>query len=184
MYEVELKVEITAEEKERVITNLKNSGFVEKDYVAQIDCYVEAEKSPHGGYNLKRYRNEDGKIFYTQKTWEMENGELARKEEERESSQVEFDEGLKKSSHPITIKKDRQSFDGSYKDTKIHIDMDTIKFDHSSDMRYFIETEIITAQKEEVKNIREFIREFLKKLLEKSELIEAPGMFTMAFEKK
>ena len=184
MYEVELKVEITAEEKEEVIASLKKSGFTERGSVAQIDCYVEAEKSPHGGYNLKRFRNEDGKIFYTQKTWEMENGELARKEEEREASQNEFDEKLKASSHPITIKKDRKSFEGSHNDTKIHIDMDTIKFDHSSDMRYFIETEIITTEKEEVKNIREFIREFLKQLLGKSELIEAPGMFTMAFEKK
>jgi len=184
MYEVELKAEITAQEKEQVVANLIKSGFSEKSSVAQIDCYVEADKSPHGGYNLKRYRNENGKIFYTRKTWEMENGELARKEEEREASQNEFDEGLKASTHPITIKKDRQSFEGSYKDTKIHIDMDTIKFDHSSDVRYFIETEIITAQKEEVKNIREFIRDFLKQLLGKSELTEAPGMFTMAFEKK
>jgi len=184
MYEVELKAEITAGEREKVVSNLLKSGFSENGSVSQTDCYIEAEQSPYGGYNLKRYRNEDGKIFYTQKTWEMENEELARKEEEREASQTEMEEAIKGASHPITIKKDRQLFEGYYKDTKIHIDMDTIKFDHSTDVRYFIETEIITAQKEEVKNIREFIREFLKQLLGKSELIEAPGMFTMAFEKK
>ncbi len=184
MYEVELKTEITAEEKEQIIANLKNSGFTEKGSMAQIDYYVESEKSSYGGYNLKRYRNEDGNIFYTQKTWEMVNGERARKEEERKSSLDELSEGLKTSSHPITIKKDRQSFEGSYKDIKIHIDMDTIKFDHSTSMRYFIETEILTSNQKEIKEMREFIAEFLKQLLRKLELIESPGMFTMAFEKR
>jgi predicted adenylyl cyclase CyaB len=184
MYEVEIKVEINSQDKETVISSLINQGFSEKGTLEQTDCYVEAEKSPHGGYDLKRYRNENGKVFYTQKTWEMNSGELARKEIENESTLDEMSSSIEKSIKPTTIRKVRKSLEGVYNGTKMHVDIDSIKFDHSPDMRYFIEAEIITANKEEVRGVKEIIREFLKELLGKSELTESPGMFTMAFEKK
>lgn len=184
MYEVEIKVEITKEKREFLILKLKEVGFVEKGSATQHDHYVEAIKSIHGGYDLKRYRVQGDVIFYTQKTWKMNEGVLARKEDEHEATREEFEDGVANSPNPITIHKNRQSLGGPYKNTQVHVDMDSIKFDHSPDIRHFVEAEIITSNQHEVTMIKELLRELLEFVLEEKEIVESPGMFTMAFEKK
>lgn len=183
MYEVEFKVEISEAKRETVISRLIANKFVDGGTVGQQDCYIEAKESPFGGFDTKRFRQEGDKYIYTEKVWEKLNDEMVRLEDEREVSKEEFDCGVEKSPDLLTIKKDRHSFDGEYEGVKIHIDMDTVKFDHSAAPRFFLETEILTEDKAKVKELRDFIRIFLKELLEQDEIVEAPGMFSMAFLK-
>lgn len=184
MYEVEFKVEITKTEREAVLGRLLENNFIDDGSVKQIDCYVEAKESPYGGFDTKRFRQEGDNFIYTEKIWELIDGEMIRREEEREISKEEFLSGLKSTPNPITIKKDRQKLDGFYDGYKLHVDMDTVKFDHSVSERYFLETEILTEDKAQVKELREFIRKFLTYILDKDELTEASGIFSMAFLKK
>jgi predicted adenylyl cyclase CyaB len=180
MYEVELKVEITSKQREDLINLFKEKGFAFKGMTPQHDVYIQAEKSPYGGYDLKRYRSEVGKYIYTQKTWEMIDGLPARKEDEHEVTKEEFDAKVAEYPNALSIKKEREWFDGG----DISITIDSIKFDHSPEMRYFIEGEIDVEDKAEVTNTREKIRTFLKESLGADEIVEAPGMFMMAFEKR
>lgn len=183
MYEVEFKVELSREEKDKLITSFKERGFSPKGVTPQNDFYIEAKESPYGGFDLKRYRNEGGKFIYTEKTWEILEGQPIRKEDEHEVSKEEFESKVAQFPNAIAIKKDRAWFDGSYQGVKISITIDTVKFNHSLEERYFIEAEIVVEDKHEVIKTKVFIQEFLKEILEKDEIIESPGMFSMAFKK-
>ena len=81
----------------------------------------------------------------------------------------------------IQIQKDRQSYLGFYKNQELHIDVDTVKFDHSPTTRYFIEAEVLSTDKVSIGGIKLLIIEFLKELLAKSMIVEATSMFNMAF---
>lgn len=183
MYEVEFKVEITKTEREAVLGRLLENNFIDGGSASQLDCYIEAKESPYGGFDTKRFRHEGDEFIYTEKVWELMNGEMIRHEEEREISKEEFLSGLNSVNNPITIKKERQKLDGYYEGVKIHIDMDTVKFDHSVSERYFLETEILTEDKAQVKELREFIHKFLVFTLDRDDVVEASGMFSMAFLK-
>jgi adenylate cyclase class IV len=184
MYEVEIKVELTNEEKETIINECNVRGFADKGITPQNDYYIEAKKSKYKGYDLKRYRKEAEKYIYTEKVWEVIDGEPIRKEDEHEVTEEEFDKAVKEFPNAIKIIKDRQWFAGAHQDKNISITIDSVKFDHSPHMRYFIEAEIDVPSKEDVTKTKELIREFLRDILKKSNLIEADGMFTMAFEKR
>ncbi len=184
MYEVELKVELTAQEKERLILLFKEKGFKFKGVTPQRDFYIEAVKSPLGGFNLKRYRDEANKLFYTEKVWEEIDGKSIRKESERAATAEEFSSQISDFPDSLKIEKDREWFAGNHEGRAISITIDSVKFDHSKGVRYFIEAEIGVTDKNEVMETKEFVRGFLKVLLGKVEIIESPGMFTMAFEKK
>jgi len=184
MYEIEYKVEITREEREKLLKLFKEKGFKLKRITPQNDFYTEAEKSSFGGYDFKRYRNEDGKFIFTEKVWEKVGGEPVRKESENELSKDEFESIISKFPKAIKIKKDREWFAGSYKGKDISVTIDTVKFDHSFGTRYFIEGEILSGDKSKVSELKGLIIEFLKESLNKKEIINAPNMFTMAFEKK
>jgi adenylate cyclase class IV len=184
MYEVEYKVEITRDERAKLDALFRKDGFQVKEVVTQNDYYTEVTDSPLGGYNFKRYRDEGKKLFYTEKIKEEVKGESVRREIENEISRGEFIEAIVKYPKALKITKDRQSYLGKYQDKKLHIDMDSVKFDHSPSMRYFIEAEIMTQDQSEVKILKELVKEFLKTLLGKEEVENAPGMFYMAFHKK
>ena len=184
MYEVEYKVEITEEEKDRLIALLKSRNFTDKGKVLQKDYYVEVKSSSIKGYDFNRYRDEGGKIFYTEKIWEENEEVPVHKEMEREVSREEFAKELDRYPNALKITKERQIFAGILEGQDFKIDMDSVKFDHSPNMRYFIEVEIMTEKKEEVSRLRNLIRSFLQKLLEKEEIIESPGMLDMVFNKK
>lgn len=184
MYEVEIKVELTAQEKEKLILLFKERNFKSKGITPQRDFYVEAVESPFGGFNIKRYRDEVGRFFYTEKVWEEIDGKPIRKENEHEITADEFDAQILKFPNSLKIKKDREWSAGSYQGREISITIDSVKFDHSENIRYFIEAEIGVTDKKKVIETKEFIRQFLKEILGKVEIIEAPGMFTMAFKKK
>lgn len=184
MYEVESKVEITENERENIIEVFKEKNFPFKGTTPQNDFYVEANKSPYGGYDLKRYRDEGKKLIYTEKIWEMVDNAPVRKEIEHEVSKDEFASTIDQFPNAVKIKKQRDWFAASYQNTDVSITIDTVKFDHSPNIRYFIEAEIDVGDKKDVKKFKELIIEFLKELLKKSEIGEAPGMFTMAFERK
>jgi adenylate cyclase class IV len=183
MYEVEYKVELSENEKDILVQFLEKSDFVSKQSIVQNDYYIMAKKSSLGDYDFKRYREEGNTAFYTEKIWEYSNGENIRKEIEKEISKNGLQSEILKNPNAIKIQKSRKSFNGEYKDRDIHIDIDTVQFDHSLNIRYFVEAEIITKNKEEVKNLRKEIIEFLKNILRKQELEESPSMFTMAFKK-
>lgn len=183
MYEVELKVELTAKEKDALVISFKERKFVSKGITPQHDLYVEAVESPYGGFNIKRYRNETDTYIYTQKTWELIENQPIRREEERAVSQKDFESALVQFPNAIAIKKDREWFAASYKGREISVTIDTVKFNHSPNTRYFIEAEIGVEDKNEVLKTKAFIEEFLKEILGKNEIIDSPGMFTMAFKR-
>lgn len=183
MYEVEYKVEINKTEQEELFSFFEGLNFIKKDSVLQNDYYIQADDSVYGGYDLKRYRSEGDKYFYNQKIWEDLNGEKIRKEIEREVSEEEYLDEVNKNPKALKIEKNRQSYVGNYEGREIHVDMDNVKFDHSPSMRFFIEVEIMCENKEDVKENKEFVINFLKKALNREELIESHGMFTMAFKK-
>ncbi len=183
MYEVELKVELTDREKIDLIKSFKDQGFGSKGSTPQNDYYIEAKESPFGGQDLKRYRNENGKLIYTEKIWEMEGDVKARRENEYEVSKEIFEKAIAEFPNAIKIIKDREWFDASYEGVKISVTIDSVKFDHSPSIRYFVEAEIDVKDKIEVPKTKEFIVKFLKKILNKTEMMEAPGMFTMAVKK-
>ncbi len=183
MYEVEYKVEITKEENEKLVALFKSRNFVYKETNLQNDYYVEVRKSPLGGFDFKRYRKEGEKAFYTEKVWEEVGGKNIRREAERELSPDELLKEIEKYPDCVKIKKERQSFSGRYENQEIHIDMDSVKFDHSPSTRYFIEAEVLTNGKEDLEKFRNLVTTFLKESLERSEIIESPGMFDMAFKK-
>ena len=189
MYEVEIKVELTKEEKDNLIKSFKEKGFEFRKTTPQRDFYIKAEKSQYydqgGEYDVKRCRDEDGELIYTAKIWEMVDGQVARQEEEYELSKEEFDAKLEEfKDTTLKIEKIREWFWGEYKDQKISITIDSVKFDHSPEERYFIEAEIDVFDKNEAKPTKTLIEDFLKEILDKDRVIEAPGMFGMAFEKK
>jgi adenylate cyclase class IV len=188
MYEVELKVELTKEEKQKLEKAFKERGFEFRKQTPQKDYYVEAKKSPYydqgGKYNLRRYRDEDGELIYTAKIWEMVDEHLARQEEEYEVSREKFDEEIQKYPEAIKIEKARDWYWGKYKGQKISLTIDTVDFDHSPETRYFFEAEIDVDDKDKTKETKDLIRDFIKEVLVKEEVVEAPGMFSMAFEKK
>ncbi len=183
MYEVEYKVEITEEEKSKLEILFKESGYEIKSPVVQNDYYIEAKESPVGGYDLKRYRDEGNRIFYTEKIWEEVEGGKIRKEVEHLVEMEVFQTELPKYPNTLKIQKTRQTFSGKYNDNDIHIDMDSIKFDHSPSVRYFIEAEVLSSDKNSVMDLKKSLIEFIKNSLGKSELVESPGMFNMAFNK-
>ncbi len=183
MYEVEIKVELTNSERLDVIESFKTKGFIFKGITPQNDYYIEAEESPHGGFNLKRYRKENEKFIYTEKIWEVLDETLCRKEDERVVSKEEFDSKIIEFPDALKIIKDREWFAGSYQGEEISITIDTVKFDHSDDVRYFIEAEIGVEDKENVIKTKELIENFLKEILNKDSIVESPGMFSMAFKR-
>lgn len=183
MYEVEYKVEITEDEREALFELFNIQKLHSKPSVVQHNYHIEMKESPLGGFNVKRYRDEGEKCFYTEKIWESLNGENIRKEIEKEVPREELECEIAKYPDAVKITKGRQSFESEYKGKKIHIDMDNVKFDHSPSMRFFIEGEIITTDNTEVKSLRALIIEFLKETLGKSELKEAPGMISLVTKK-
>jgi adenylate cyclase class IV len=184
MYEVEYKVEITKKERAELITLFKKSSFVDEGINLQNDFYVEVKNSAFGGFDFKRYRTEGKKALYTQKIWEKINGINTRKETEKEISVSELVSEIDRYPDCLKISKERKSFSGKYKEQEIHIDMDSVKFSHSPEVRYFIEAEVLTDEKEKVEKLRELVAAFLKESLGRNEIIESPGMFDMAFYKK
>lgn len=185
-YEVEYKVELTEEEVQNLKQTFAGRGFAAEGTDQQDDYYIEAKESTaYHGYDLKRYRNESGKIIYTEKVWEMAGDTPARKETEHEATQEEFETAIAKYPDAIKIKKQREWFAGNSKDLpEISITIDSVKFDHSPSMRYFIEAETNTEDINEVPPLKDKIIEFLKDILGKDEVIESPGMFTMTLKKK
>jgi hypothetical protein len=184
MYEVEFKAELTAIEREKLITLFKKKGFVFTGVSQQNDFYVHAVKSPYSGYDLIRYRDEDGTYIFTEKIWELVEGMPARRENEHEVTKDIFETEIAKAKQLVTIMKKREWFEGRYKDTEISITIDSVKFGHSAHLRYFIEAEVDTEDKGKVKELKALEKLFLEEMLSKKEVIEAPGMFTMAFEKR
>jgi adenylate cyclase class IV len=184
MYEVEYKVELTKAERDDLIALFEQKHFPHTRTTEQNDYYIEARKSPHGGYDLSRYRDEDGKMFYTEKTWEVIDGKPARKENEHEVTKEELVTETQKYSKTVKIKKQRDWFAGTMEGADVSITIDTVKFDHSPGVRYFIEAEIDTDDRSKVTETKAIIVRFLKELLGKSEIKESPGMFMMAFEKR
>ena len=185
MYEVEVKVELSEKERQDLIALFKKKGFESKGVTPQSDFYTEAKPSVYGGYDLKRYRHEADKFIYTEKIWEMADDAKARKENEYEVTQEKMEAEIAQNPVVVKIIKDREWFKGTYQGSEISITIDSVKFDHSPNIRYFIEAEIDVTDKNTVKDTKRKIVDFLRELLgKKDSMIEAPGMFTMAMDKK
>lgn len=183
MYEVEYKVEITETEKQKLGELFEANGFVSKKEVMQYDYYIEANPSEFGGFDLKRYRKEGGVFVFTEKIWEDIGGNKARRENEQEVSKEEFDKAIAQYPNALSIEKKRTSFSAKYKEHDIHIDMDRVKFDHSPSERYFIEAETISGDKENTVKLKKLMIEFLQESLGRFDVVESPGMFSMAYKK-
>ena len=188
MYEVEMKIELSEEEKVLLEKTFIEKGFELIKTTPQKDCYVEAERSPFydegASYDVKRYRNENGLYIYTEKIWEKINDDVARKQEEYEVTKEKFEEATRSCPTTVSIKKIRDWYSGAHEGYDISLTIDTVDFDHSSDTRYFVEAEISVEDKGNVQPTKEIIESFFKSVLEKDEIIQSPSMFTMAFEGK
>jgi adenylate cyclase class IV len=183
-YEVEWKVELSEEQAAAYRSTLKSAGFIFDRTTPQNDFYIEAKESPYGGFDLKRYRQEDGEFIYTEKVWEMSGDTKARKEIERNVTEDEFRMETAKYPHAIKVIKDREWFTGRYEGKEMSVTIDSAKFDHSQKMRYFTEAEICVESKEDVAEAKRSIKRFLMDMLKMPQGIpEAPGMFMMAFKK-
>ena len=182
MYEVELKTEISSDQKKKLKLALEDKGFKFGETVTLNDYYFEAKESIHGGYDLKRYRREGDKYFYTEKIWHKTGETLARKEDEHEVTKEEFEAEISKYTEAIKILKDRDYYKGKINEDIVTVVIDNVKFNHSKDMRYFFEAEVVVKDIEQVKEKKDFIRGFMSGLLGVSEFIDAPGMFTMAIK--
>ncbi len=180
MYEVEIKIEISERQKDTLVSTFQNREYVSKGNTLQNDYYIEANVSPYGGWDLKRYRNEAGTFIYTEKVWELIEGKQFRKETEKNVSKEEFDKALIDFPNAVKIIKDRAWYDAG----RISLTIDSVKFDHSASVRYFIEAEIGVTDKAELTKTKDEIKYFLQEILNTTELVESPGMFTMAFEAK
>jgi|GEM_PF-2043155 len=188
IYEVEVKIELTKDEKEKLLDVFKEKGFKFKKTTSQKDFYLEANKSQYydqcGGYNIRRYRDEGGELIYTGKIWEMVEGHLTRLEDEYNVTKEKFDDEIKKFPNAAKIEKNRDWFDGEYEGKNISITIDTVKFSHSPDTRYFIEAEIRVEDKNKTKETKDFLISFMEELLGRDEIVEAPTMSTMILEGK
>lgn len=188
MYETEIKIEISDAQRESLLQAFALEGFADKGVVEQIDYYTKAVQSPHGNseaYDIERYRSEGGKFFYTTKEWEpVENGNTIRKEYEHGITSEDYQAAITQTPNLMIIKK-RHSFMASFEGREISLSIDSVKFDHSPVVRHFMEPEILVSDKTQVSETREFLRRFAAGLLgyEASEIVEAPGMFAMAFKK-
>ncbi len=179
-YEVEIKVELSDAERNELLKALTSFGFVSHGVTPQADYYIQADKSPYGGVDLKRYRDEGGKLIYTEKIWEMHGGERARREIEREVTSGELEKAVAGNPKAPSIKKDREWFKGAYKGTEISFTIDSVRFNNFPQPRYFVEAEIGADRPEEVPKIKSFLQGFLKDILQRSEIVEAPGMYSLA----
>lgn len=188
MYEIEIKVELTEQERSKLIANLPAHGFDFVESTPQDDFYVAAEISEFaaqgGKYNLKRYRHEGDEYIYTEKVWELIEGAVTRREIENTVSDVEFAGALAKYPDAARVTKIRDWYSGEFDGRGISFTIDSAKFSHSPAVRHFVEAEIAVEQADETAAARETVLRFLKKVLNRSEIVESPGMFTMVFEKK
>lgn len=185
MYETEVKVELTDEVLERVLGFFKEKQYADWGTVPQEDLYVEATPSPYGAFDIKRYRADGESFFYTEKVWEGEGETRVRKEVEREVSADEYLHAKTNLPAVVRIAKDRHSLTAIYRGRQISLSIDSVKFDHSPRVRHFFEAEIIVESRELVAETQKFIRQFIAEVLniQESDIIEAPGMFALAFKK-
>ena len=185
-YEVEIKVELTETQRLELLQKFLGLCFIDMGVVSQQDYYTKAVLSQYGdpkAFDIERYRSEGGEFFFTKKDWEVEGGNPVRKEDEREITRMEFDSAV--ASHPSALKiiKDRHWFKASFEGTGISLSIDSVKFDHSPSVRHFMEPEILVEDRAKVPETKEFLRRFVSFLLDTPQIIEAPGMFAMAFKK-
>lgn len=188
MYEVEIKIELTETQRLELLQKFLELSFADKGIVPQQDYYIKAVLSEYGdskAFDIERYRCEGGKFFFTKKDWEVENGKPVRKEDEHEVTRQEFDSAVAKYPGAVKIIKDRHWFQSSFEDRNISLSIDSVRFDHSPAVRHFMEPEIVIEDKRNVPETKEFLRQFAAYLLgiEVSQVVEAPGMFAMAFKK-
>jgi hypothetical protein len=188
MYETEIKVEITDAQLVLLLAACQARGFLDKGVVRQSDYYTKAVLSQHGtppAYDIERYRSEGHKFFYTKKDWDLAHGVPVRKEEEREVTKEELDKAVAEHPDLLKIVKDRHWFDAFFEGKDISLSIDSVKFDHSPAIRHFVEPEILVLDKAMVQKTRELLRRFIADLLgiSTAAVVEAPGMFAMAFKK-
>jgi adenylate cyclase class IV len=187
VYEVEYKVEIDLTEKALVLKSMISHDVEQKTTTLQKDYYTVARQSPFydigGSYDVERYRNDNGAYIHTEKIWELVDGELARLEKERTLSKSEFDKAINDNPAALKIEKTRNWHLGTFNNNEFTITIDSVKFDHSPEERYFLEVEICVQDKNQMKQARENVQSFLRLLLNKNELAQAAGMFKMAYEK-
>jgi adenylate cyclase class IV len=188
MYEIELKVELTEDEKMRLPTDIQALGFKFVETTPQDDYYVEAKLSQYaaqgGKYDLKRYRHEADTYIYTEKVWELIAGKATRRETEQEVSQTDFDAAVAAFPNAARVTKQRDWYTGEHMGRTISFTLDTTKFTHSPAMRYFVEAEIAVEEADDTAAARGVVVDFLKTVLHRSEIVESPGMFTMVYEQK
>ena len=185
-YEVEIKVEVTEAKRLELLQKFLELCFVDMGVVSQQDYYTKAVLSQYGdpkAFDIERYRSEGGEFFFTKKDWEVEGGKPVRKEDEREITQGEFDSAVADQPNALKIVKDRHWVKASFEGVDISLSIDSVKFDHSPSVRHFMEPEILVEEKAKVPETKEFLRRFVSFLLGTPQIVEAPGMFAMAFKK-
>lgn len=142
--EAEVKLSMTAAEREPMIARLLELGFREAGTVAQEDYYIEHESSDLGGMNFSRLRNEGGVYTWNRKRHALDaNGEKVRLEEARDLSEEEFNTLLSQApAEPIIIRKQRSNYTGFIEEWSTTVSLDVVVLDNEE--KYFVEVEVMT----------------------------------------
>lgn len=188
MYEVEIKTEVSQEELARLISECRARGFLDEGVVPQCDYYVKAVESAHGdpkAFDIERYRVEGDTFLFTKKDWDTTGPTPIRREEERAATRAELEATVAKYPKALKIPKNRHRLAAAFEGVAITLSFDSVKFDHSPNVRHFMEPEILVSDKALVPETKKLLRRFAADLLgvKVEELVEAPGMFAMAFKK-
>ncbi len=179
--EVEKKYEVTLRQKGELKEKLRGEGYTFMHDDEVTDVFHSVTKSPLGGYDFTRFRRYgDRKCVVTKKWWEKSDipGKDHRREEEQEIVISTFKQA--QVGTDLVLHKHRESWQGTFKDSPVTVDMDTMKVGEKT--HYFVEVEIIAQNKVEAELAESLVDSWFRVYLEVTDQKQAPGMFTLLLQ--
>lgn len=176
--EVEIKIELTADEYTTLPKALSRLAFTLSGTEALSDYYLRYERAPQGGYNFLRLRAvDDAGYFRTEKRWSNDaEGHPLRLEDETALTAEAFNSMLAAAHNPLSLQKLRTNFHGTIDGYPATISLDRLQFPRQT--RYFLECEVMTPPMEAYA-AREAIHTWMQAHLPVTELSEAPSMLEL-----
>jgi hypothetical protein len=171
MYEIEKKFEISPNELQNVIERMHDIGYNLTNVIEITDYYpifFESQIKPNS-FDFERYRLKDSsKIIKTIKRWVKVDGIF-----QREENESEFFGDIPASTH--IINKYRQVYTIENK-TMPEIVIDVLNFGDA--IKYYIEAELATENKDELEDYENTVYSALEKVLDKDlkNIPQAPSM--------
>jgi hypothetical protein len=171
--EIEHKFELDSLHKCDIERAVLSEGFIKTGTIEQKDYFVSFSKTDLG-WDFLRIRYEEGKIYKTDKKWELKDGRHLRVEEESVMSENEA-VALIKTETPLLIK-ERVIYEGYIQGTPAKVVIDSIVL--NGEVRYFVEAEIVTNDIALYDEMNNKVLNFMQNKLRLGGK-EAPSMFGM-----